>query len=96
MGDMDNTKRAALREGDSWRAKTYRRKDKLFVFSQDALTEFLKTQDGEIAGLIVSTSKNLQELNDNPDNEEVAVATIKIFDEIDEKLKAAGFKPEPA
>lgn len=89
---QDNDERAKLREGDSWRARTFRRKDELLNFGYDKLTEFLakkelpKFHDG-----LAEIHRNLNELRENPDSEELGTRTIAKLEEISALLKEAGF-----
>jgi hypothetical protein len=96
---MDTTKESKnqLREGDSWRARAYRAKDETFNFEQETLSEFLKGLPAEtsakISSEIVSLNKPLQELREQPENEEIGQRVLTILGGIAALFKESGFNP---
>lgn len=93
--------KAKLREGDSWRAQVFRRKDELLKFSYDRLTGFLTAIPEEekeakkipvVYASLATVHKNLAELIKTPDDEAMGKETIELLEGVAKTLKEAGFE----
>lgn len=93
---MSDNERAALREGDSWRAKVYRRKDQVFSFKVEKFMEFLSSHPIEnFNETMIQVNQNLVALRDAPDNEDLGKSTLELLDKVESMLKGSGFTFEP-
>lgn len=97
--------KAKLREGNSWRAQVFRKKDELLKFSYEKLTGFLASipeeekeskKIPEVYANLATVHKNLQTLTKNENDEETGKATIELLEKVANTLKTAGFDGETA
>lgn len=95
--------KAKLREGDSWRARVFRKKDELLKFSYESLTSFLSSVPEaekeakklpEVYANLATVHKNLASLVKNPDDEDTGKSTIELLEKVSSTLREAGFSPE--
>lgn len=97
MDTSENLSREQLREGDSPRAKVYRRKDELLNFSYDKLMTFMQAHSEESPGLglndhLAGVHKSLQEINKDPNNEALAAEIVSKLETVHKILVDNGFE----